>query len=368
MADSSDFLPQWTTPPGSTIADSLAARRVSHTQFAEQLGQSAEFVQRLLSGREAITIGLARQLQQFVGGSAAFWMMRDRQYREDVARLREAGLSWLQELPLNDMSRLGWIAEESPAGFEVETLLRYFDVPSVPIWRVNYAAMLEAAAFRTSRAFSSNVAAVAAWFREGQRLAESISCQPWNPEALQRALLGELRALTRLADPQRFIPRLRTIAAACGVAVVLVPAPTGCRASGALTWLSENKALVLLSARYLTDDHLWFTFYHECGHLLLHRDAQLFLDEDEDQVATASAVEEGEANSFAVEMLIPREYKHALRLVRLNTVDVVRLASEIGVSPGILVGQLQKMGRLGPERLNGLKRRYQWVRDRLIKR
>ena len=363
MANTSEFLPQWTSPPGDTMADLLSARQLARAEFARLLGESRAFVDALLEGREPITLGLARRLQDVIGGSVAFWMTRDQQYRDDVARLRDAGLPWLRELPLDDMSRLGWITSNPPPGFEVEALLRYFAVPSVAVWRARYPSVLEAAAFRTSRTFESAPGAVAAWLRQGERVAATIACAPWNSEALRQTLV-ELRALTRVRDPKRFMPRLQTAAARCGVAVVALPAPSGCRASGAVRWLSDDKALILLSARHLTDDHFWFTFYHECGHLLLHQETQLVLDEEDD----AATDIESEANAFAAEVLVPSAYRQALARVRLETMAVLRLASEVGIAPGILVAQLQRINRLPQNRLNRLKRRYQWDQDRLVTR
>jgi len=321
------------------------------------------FVDALLEGREAITLGLARRLQSTVGGSVEFWMTRDRQYRDDVMRLREMGLPWLLEFPLEDMSRLGWIPADPPEGFEVEMLLRYFAVPSVPVWRARYASVLQAAFFRTSPTFKSSAGATAAWLRQGEIKAGSIECGAWNPEALRHALV-QLRALTRVRDPERFIPRLRAAAAECGVAVVVLQAPSGCRASGAIRWLADDKALVLLSARHLTDDHFWFTFYHECAHLLLHQQTRIFLDEDED---STSAVE-NEANVFAAETLVPPQFCDAVAHVRLETFAVVRLATEMDISPGILVAQLQRMNRLPQNHLNRLKRGYRWLNGQLLSR
>ena len=367
MAQSSAFEPQWTSPPGNTIADLLPLRQLSRGDLASLLDASPAFVDALLDGREAITLGLARRLQEVVGGSAAFWMTRDRQYRDDVARLREAGLPWLFELPLQDMARFGWIPTDPPEGFEVESMLRYFAVPSVPAWRARYAAVLQDAAFRTSPSFESRPAAVAAWLRQGERAAESMACAPWDPDALRRTL-NELRALTRVRDPQRFIPRLQEAAARCGVAVVVLQAPTGCRASGVARWLSDDKALVLMSARHLTDDHFWFTLYHECGHLLLHRETRIFLDEDADPEGQAETATEDEANRFAVETLIPPSSRDALARVRLETFEVVRLAGALGVAPGIVVGQLQRSGRLPKSHLNRLKRRFVWESGTLVSR
>jgi HTH-type transcriptional regulator/antitoxin HigA len=120
----------------------------------------------------------------------------------------------------------------------------------------------------------------------------------------------------------------------------------------------------LLSARHLTDDQFWFTFFHECGHLLLHRDTNFFLDENEDD---ASDIEE-EANTFASEFLIPPTYDRDVAQVRLETRAIVRLATEIGIAPGVLVARLQRMERVPQNHFNRLKRRYGWENGKLLSR
>jgi plasmid maintenance system antidote protein VapI len=361
MTETDEFLPQWTSPPGHTIRDLMSTRQISPSDLAGLLEEPLSFVEGLLEGREAITLRLARRLEETVGGSAAFWMTRDRQYRDDVLRLRDEGVPWLREFPLVDMERFGWIPAEPPTGFEVESMLRYFAVPSVPAWRARYAAVLDEAAFRTSPTFTSTPGAVAAWLRQGQRIAESVSCGSWNEEAL-RGLLPELRALTRLRNPETFIPKLCAAVADCGIALVVLQAPSGCRASGAVQWLTEDKVLILLSARHLTDDHFWFTFFHECGHVLLHRRSRFVLDDEEERQTGM----EDEANAFAAEVLIPFSHREALARVRLETFDVLRLATRLGVSPGIVVAQLQRTGRLPKSYLNRLKRRFAWDDGRLV--
>ena len=39
---------------------------------------------------------------------------------------------------------------------------------------------------------------------------------------------------------------------------------------------------------------------------------------------------------------------------------VIRFAISTGVSPGIIVGQMQHLKVIGPNQLNFLKRRYDW--------
>jgi Zn-dependent peptidase ImmA (M78 family) len=140
---------------------------------------------------------------------------------------------------------------------------------------------------------------------------------------------------------------------------VVLRAPKKCRASGASRFLSPGRPLLMLSFRYLSDDHLWFTFFHEAGHLLLHADRCLFLEGD-DRLTTA---EEEEANAFAANTLIPPEHQPEMLRLRAEGIPVVRFAKKVGIAPGIVVGQLQHLKRIGNHQLNNLKRRYQWVED-----
>jgi Zn-dependent peptidase ImmA (M78 family) len=114
--------------------------------------------------------------------------------------------------------------------------------------------------------------------------------------------------------------------------------------------------MIVLSFRYRSDDQFWFTFFHEAGHLLLHGKKALFLEDDSDVTSS----EEAEANEFAGRILIPEEFVPALMRLSTNAREVIRFAVKVGVSPGIVVGQLQHLGQIRPNRLNGLKRRYRW--------
>src|SRR5207249_2328219 len=163
--------------------------------------------------------------------------------------------------------------------------------------------------------------ALAAWLRQGELQAQAVACDPWD-EAKFRAVLPTLRRLTRQKDPARFIPELVASCAACGVAVVVLKAPTGCRASGATRFISSEKALLLLSFRYLSDDHFWFTFFHEAGHLLLHNRDALVLE----GVDMTSIEKENEADDFAARLLIPDDFRAAMLSLPLNGIQVIRFA------------------------------------------
>jgi HTH-type transcriptional regulator/antitoxin HigA len=355
MARLQGFSPNWASAPGDTIADILNERAISLSTFAQLIGESPDDAKSLLEGRAAITISIARLLERVLGGSVEFWMSRDFLYREQTARLNSSGQQWVAELPLGDMIKFGWLKPVPHPSKHVDACLRFFDVPSVSAWHVKYSALQEVAAFRTSPSFDSRPAAVAAWLRQGEIEGGAVKCGPWNPVAFQISL-SDIRQLTRQKDPHRFLPELQKICAANGVAVVIVRAPSGCRASGATWFLSPKKALLLLSFRHLSDDQFWFSFFHEAGHLLLHGIQRFFLE----GVETTRTTEEQEANDFAARTLVPPEFQYSMLGLRLNSHEVIRFARRIGVAPGIVVGQLQHYGRISHNQLNGLKRRFIW--------
>lgn len=348
-----DFDPDWASPPGATIAAILKERSLTAADLGDRIGQSHGDVEALLEGRSTITLALARRLSSVLGASVEFWMARDYTYREAVSKLEASQKNWLSELPISDMVKFDWLTED-PSG-PVGACLRFFGVPSVPAWRASYGSLLSTTAFRTSQSFKSQPGAVAAWLRAGELAAAAISCAPWNPDDFKKAL-SKVRALTRQKDPDRFIPTLRQVCAESGVAVAIVRAPNGCRASGATRFIAPEKAVLQLSFRFLTDDQFWFTFFHEAGHLLLHGRGRLFLEES-DAPATA---QENEASDFAAQTLIPAEEEAAMIGLPVSSEAIIRFATRIGIAAGIVVGQLQHRGRLRPNYLNGLKRRFTW--------
>jgi Zn-dependent peptidase ImmA (M78 family) len=123
--------------------------------------------------------------------------------------------------------------------------------------------------------------------------------------------------------------------------------------------------MIQLNLRYKTDDHLWFTFFHEAGHILKH-DKRLTFIEELQPAATpwgrSSGELEEEANKFATNFLIPSEsYYRLTRKRTLSKEAILRFADEAGIAPGIVVGRLQHDGRLPYSHCNDLKRKFEWV-------
>lgn len=348
----------WSSSPGSTIVDILEEKYMSETEFCSNLNIDYAQCRGVISGYNEITTAIAEKLVQTLGASKEFWLKREKQYREvldNLASTEEVKSAWLQSLPINDMLKYKWIKASDNL---YDACLTFFGVSNVETWNLIYKADSGNPAFRISPKFESKSASIATWLRQGEIIAEEIDCEPWNKQKfLER--IEEIKLLTRQKNPSIFIPKLKAICAECGVAVAIAPTPSGCPASGATKFISSNKAILMLSFRYLRDDNFWFTFFHEAGHLILHGKDRMHI-EVTDKVNYASSPEEIEANKFAGEILVPFLYRSELKNIKSNKKKLISFAMKMGVSPGIVVGQMQNDGIISYQYLNGYKRTFNW--------
>lgn len=369
MADKqirNEYRPDFVSPPGETLQETLEALGMTQSELAARTGRSEKTISQIINGKAPITTETALQLEYALDVPASFWNRREQQYRESLTRIEErerleANVGWLDELPVDEMIDRGWVDYYEDAVDQLREVLDYFGVVSPEQWRTTWGTK-PLAAFRTSPAFRSDPPAVAAWLRRGELLAQQIECAPYDTRRF-KAVLGEVRALTRDPVSQAVNPLVERCASA-GVAVVFVPALEKTRVSGATRWLKADKALIQLSLRYKSDDHLWFSFFHEAGHIILHGKRDVFLEEFD---GDGPADKEREADAFARDALIPpKQYDRFVDEHRdsFYSKDAIRVfADRIGIAPGIVVGRLQHDRHLEYSHCNDLKRTLEWNAD-----
>jgi len=348
------FMPDWAVPPGTTVRTLMDKKGMTTRDLSRHLRTTAEDIERLLVGNYEINLKIAQDLSGLVGGSPSFWMTREAQYRASVERV-ETAKSWSTLFPVAEMVRMGWLSSACDQLSQIHACLAFFGVGTTDEWFQKYSDAKDHAAFRSTSKFESSDGAVLAWLRKGELEATKQVCRKWDKQELQNRVPA-LRALTRVPDPQQFIPQLQNSLKECGVRVVILRPTKGCKAHGA-TFFSNGHPVILLSFRYLSDDQFWFTVFHEIGHLILHSETKRFVEGD----GSATGNEEHEANEFATSALIPREYMQALKTLGANTRTVMRFAKSIGIAPGIVVGQMQHRKLLTFAQLNNLKQRYKWA-------
>lgn len=82
------------------------------------------------------------------------------------------------------------------------------------------------------------------------RQEESSRTPPRSPSVLQGRL-------TRIDDPQVWLPQVEVLCAEAGVALVIEREITGARINGAVRWLASERPLIQLSGRHRWADILW---------------------------------------------------------------------------------------------------------------
>jgi addiction module HigA family antidote len=346
------YQPDTVTPPGFYIQEKLEELGMTQTDLAGRIGRTKKTVNEIVTGKAPIEPETALQLERALGIPARFWNSAERHYRDYIVRQAERErlerqVQRLKSFPVKAMCKLGWLPKRTDQLEALADLLNFFGAATFEA--LDQIDRQTCAAFRQSAVHRVDSGAVLAWLRKGELDARAIACQAFDKDQF-RSRLSQIRSLS-LRPIAEAVPEAVRLCAATGVAVVFVPELPGTRTWGATRWLTPEKALIQLSARGKTDDQLWFTFFHEAGHILLHPKKDIFI-ELEDTVDSR----EDEANRFAADWLIPpNTWQLALRLRLKSAAEIVSFAREYQVAPGILVGRMQREKLIPWRNLNALK-------------
>lgn len=335
--------------------ETLETIGMPQAELARRMDRPVKTINEIVQGKVAITAETALQLEQVLSIPASFWLRREQHYRESLARLAEeerlkAWIEWLKEIPVREMMRRGWIPSCTSKLQQVLECLKFFGVASPEAWRLIWEHQV--IVYRRSSTLKSSFGAITAWLRQGELEAQKIDCAPYDT-GMFRDTLRRIRALTT-ESVSFFQEELARLCANVGVAVVFVPELPKTGICGATQWLTPAKASVQLSLRYKTDDQLWFTFFHEAGHIILHGKRQIFLEIDQKDRKEA----EDEADTFAANFLIePAQWRRFVASDSYHTkAGIKEFAQQVGIAPGIVVGRLQHEKRLPFDHCNDLKR------------
>lgn len=335
------FQPDYATPPGETLAETIQSLGMSQSDLARRMDRPIKTINEIIQAKAAITADTALELERVLGVPASFWMNMESTYREHLARRRaaeqlEVDEQWLGSLPVKTMQQRGWITKTADKSALMEALLIFFGCASVAGWMDAWKNPM--VAYRKSPRLQSKPEALAAWLRKAEMEGRKQTCAPYSEERFKEALT-RLKRATQL-PPQDWRPAIQRECNNCGVAYVILPELPGTHASGAARQLSDDCLLIVQTGRYKDDGHFWFTFFHEARHVLqgkLRREWLVEYDGKEDAL-------EADANAFAREFLIPSDEIRKTRAENGGKLPVKAgedLAKKLGIAPGIVAGRLQ---------------------------
>lgn len=344
------------SPPGDTIQEHIDFIGMSQAELAERMGRPKEKINDIIKGREPITTATAFQLEKVLGIPASFWLNRENTYRKELYELDqqqafENEIDWLREFPVNEMRKLGWLPNTTQKHVLVDSLLKFFSVASRDEWKRIYMDKEVSVAFRISLAHTQSPHAISAWLRKGEIQAEEIDISDFDKKKFKEALT-DIKELAFLM-PENFIQQLQRICATCGVALVFTPRLPKAPISGATRWY-HDKPIIQLSGRSKTNDHFWFTFFHEAAHIILHGKKDIFLENVEG--TEIDHEKEEEANAFAEKTLLTEnELQKIISTGPLTENRIQEFAKEFRTPTGVIVGRLQRLGHIPFNVWNGCK-------------
>lgn len=351
--ETNQYSPDYTVPPGWVLQDRLEAERISHAEFARRCGRSPKLISEIISGKAPLEPETALQFEKVLGVDASIWLGIESDYRLQRARKAEAAKAaalkeWAKAFPVRELVEQGCFEQPESTVDTVSKLLAFFGVGSFDAWTTRYGRAN--AAYRHSPSFKSDEVALVTWLRLGEIEAERQRCAEYNQSRFKHAV-KDIRSLTR-QPVEKALQVTTKLCNEAGVALALVPPLPKTALSGAARWLSPRKAVIQLTARHKSDDHLWFSFFHEAAHILLHGKKGIFVDEingDEEEL-------EAEANQWASNTLVPRHaWERFIATSPRSERAVMKFSDEQCIAPGIVVGMLQHQGHLPWTHLNRLK-------------
>lgn len=355
----SSYDPDYAVPPGETIEEMIDGLGMNQQELSVRLGLSAKHVNQVIRGHASLTHETAIALERVLGVPAGFWLNREAIYRERLAKIEEkkrleADLDWLKQIPVKDLIKRKAIEPTSDKPELLGRVLAFFGVSSTAAWDEYWDRFKVAA--RRSKCLETDRAPLAVWLRLGELGAQQIECAPFNRSRFKRAA-DSIRKLT-IAEPHEFVPKTRELCAKAGVAFVLVPEMKGVPWHGASWWHTSSKAIIELNLRGKGEDQFWFSLFHEVGHIVEgHSKKEVFVNDDSEDDPR-----EREANEFARRFLIPSECM--AQIAGCTKEQLLALADEAGISPGILAGQYQRLtGKYNYPWIHDMIRRFDWASE-----
>ncbi|WP_291401015.1 ImmA/IrrE family metallo-endopeptidase [Daejeonella sp.] len=344
MATTLEIAKSLLSPPGDTIQEHLDFIGMSQAELAERMGRPKEKINDLIKGREPITVPTAFQLENVLGIAASFWLNSEKSYRKELYELNlqeelEKQYDWLDAFPVNQMRKFGWLPNTREKYILMDSLLKFFCVASTDEWKRIYVDEEVSVAFKISLAHTQSPHAISAWLRKGEIQAKEIDIAEFDKKKFKEAL-AEIKELAFLMHDD-FIQQLQNICAKCGVALVFTQNLSKAPISGATRWF-HNKPIIQLSGRFRTNDHFWFTFFHEAAHIILHGKKDIFLENVEG--TEIDQEKEEEANAFAAKLLLTEnELKQIIDAAPLTEEMIHQFANNFRTPAGVIIGRLQHL-------------------------
>lgn len=337
--------------PSEILKDIVEDRELTQKTLADKLGISTKHMSELIAGQVSFTPTMALKLEFVLGTPAQTWLKLQSNHdiiksrleiKEQVEQQFSAEKTLLKQFRncYSNLQEWGFVKKTSVQKERYLNILEFFNVPSLQLLTNNY----NLAKFRKGKS-EPDAYTVAAWMRVGERQFEINKPTIEFSVSRFKDSLRQIRELTNLPITEA-TKKLVDICAESGVSVVFTPYFSNTHINGSTRWIVSSRPLIQLTERNKRSDTLWFTFFHEAAHILLHSKKQNYISWDSEE--NNSKDEESAADLYARDFLIsPKQYEAFLVAGDYSHPSIKRFSQELGIGADILAGRLAYEGVIG---------------------
>lgn len=348
-----DKFEEYVIAPGETISELLEVNCMTQLDLANKTGINKKTINEIIKGKAPITTATALKLEYVFNIPASFWNNLESSYRESLERRKDLDSikeeeKYLINIPYSEMAKRNWdwIEKTRDSYEKVINLRKFFSVASLGF----DTELKKKLAFRKSNNDSFSFESLYCWLRYGEIQSNKDEYPKFDSEKLKE----NSKKIRKLAKHPflEVIEQIKSLLKECGIALIYEPHLSNTYVNGVSYKLTSDKAIIMISDRGKKDDILWFTLFHEIAHLIMHSKKEVFVDLED----TESTDIEVEADEFARNILIPNSayddfiHNHII----IDEESIKDFSVKYNISTGIVVGRLQKDGKVNWNQFNNL--------------
>ncbi|MCD7863304.1 MAG: HigA family addiction module antitoxin [Lachnospiraceae bacterium] len=356
--------------PGETIADILEERGITQAELAVQTGVSAAYVSNVIAGKKDISSRFAFALEYALGVPKSFWLNLQANYDAELLEFMESQTITEEERQTREALKevTGYLQKKGiiPADMRGDDLILALRKALCISNIGDLKKVIPTGAFRMAEGTSADPYVLGAWLRlceTGNDNSGMNNGKINNGFILDKVsdLICDLKAvmLDETCDLQK---RLRAVMAQYGIDFSIVKNFRGAPVQGYISFRSDGVYRMTLTIRRSFADIFWFSLFHELGHIVngdVGRSAK-FIDSGSDEE------KERKADLFAENCLLePDAYAEFVNVGDFGIEAIRAFADAQRVMPYIVIGRLQREGKLGYSQYAEYKLRYKWAEEKV---
>ncbi len=346
---------EYAIAPGETIAELLEANHMSQLDLAYKTGINKKTINEIIKGKAPITTKTALKLEYVFNIPISFWNNLESNYREVLERKKDFeelknDEIFLDKIPYLEMAKRKWddIEYTKDPYEKIINLRKFFSVASLSF----NTELKKKLAFRKSNNENFSFESLYCWLRFGEIQSNKEDCPKFDIQKLKE----NSKKIRQLAS-NPFLEEyddIKKLLKDSGVSLILEPHLPNTYVNGVSYNLSPDKAIIMISDRGKKDDILWFTLFHEIAHLIKHSKKEIYVDYENGEKTNS----EREADEYARNILIPDNVlKKFVMNNKINEKTIIEFSKTNNISPGIVVGRMQKEEIIKWNEFNNLKTR-----------